>query len=79
MMHFGGTVFSQEGTRGFVMTGFSKSCIWYNSGTTSESKLCFCHAFAEPNSHLVWHSRSTRSELGLSGVALSTTVMNKIH
>ena len=33
--------------------------------TTSESKSCFCRAFAEPNRNLTRHGRSTTSELGL--------------
>ena len=45
---------------------FSTSCIWYDSGTKSESKLCFCLAFAEPNCNLVRHDKSTMSELGLT-------------
>ena len=47
--------------------------IWHDSGTTSESKSCFCRAFAEPNGNLVRHGRSTTSELGLS------VTCNKCH
>ena len=36
------------------------------TGTTSESELISCHATVKPNCNLVWHGRSTTSELGLS-------------
>ena len=49
-----------------LLRGFSTSWIWYDSRKMSESKLCFCRAFAEPNCNLVRHGKSTTSELGLS-------------
>ena len=52
--------------RGDLLRESSTSWIWYDSGTTSESKLCFCRAFTESNCNLVRHGRSTTSKLGLS-------------
>ena len=46
--------------------GISKSWIWFDSGTTSESKLFSCRATVEPNYNQVRHGRSTTSELGLN-------------
>ena len=40
--------------------------------TTSESKSCFCLAFAEPNCNLVRQGRSTTSELGLTELLVWT-------
>ena len=65
-----GAAFSRE-VRLDVLRGFRVSCILYVSGTASESKLCFCRAFAEPNCNLARHSRNTTSELGLSDCRMS--------
>ena len=51
--------------RGNLLRESRTSWIWYDSGTTSESKSCLCRAFAEPHYNLVRHGRSTTSDLGL--------------
>jgi len=42
--------------------------IWFDSVTTSESKLFSFRATVELNGNLVRHGRSTTSELGLNGI-----------
>ena len=54
----------------------------YNSGTTSQSKLCFCCAFSEPNCNLVQHGRNTTSELGVRlflKTSFCKTVLLNLH
>ena len=52
--------------RGDLLRAFSTSSIWYDSGTKSESNLCFCCAYAEPNCNLARRGRSTTSAMGLN-------------
>ena len=75
-MHFDGNVFLREGTMRFV-TWLQYCCIWYDSGTTSDSKSFFGPAFAECNCNLVRHG--TTSELGLSDLkGLCQTLPDRI-
>ena len=48
------------------LRGFRKSCIWYDSGTTSESESCFCRATASEPFHTIFSQLGVPKPLNLN-------------